>query len=160
MFVKKHPGSIAEGQTDKRWGEESAKDLITTQNVDVIVAIAGETGNAALVQAANEEGTFCIGVGSDSWNTLPESHRCLVSSVIQQTSTDVFILVAFSAINDFPNGNYLGVVGLSSFNDFDKFFPAQVKEFFRDVENKLQNNLIPFDGTYRFNDPPPVFIQQ
>ena len=64
---------------DPAWGAATASQLLTRGN-DVIFAVAGKTGSGALAMVAKKRNTFCIGVDTDQWFTVPEAQSCLVTS--------------------------------------------------------------------------------
>jgi basic membrane protein A len=65
-----HPGEIGQAFTDPEWGAATAAQALD-QGADVIFAAGGMTGNGALEETATNAGTYCIGVDSDQWETVP-----------------------------------------------------------------------------------------
>ena len=113
-----HPGGLDVAFTDPEWGASTAKQALD-QGADVIFGAGGKTGNGALIEVAGVDGTFCIGVDSDQWQTVPEAHSCLVSSAMKLITPGVFDLVSAATSGEFPAGNFFGDAGLAPFYDFD-----------------------------------------
>ena len=107
-----HPGGLDVAFTDPEWGATTAKQAID-QNADVIFGAGGKTGNGALIEIANHEGVYCIGVDTDQWETVPEARNCLVSSAMKLITPGVRALV-----ENFQAGNFSGEVGLADYHDF------------------------------------------
>lgn len=114
-----HPGGLGMAFNDPDWGAATARDFLD-QGADVIFVAAGKTGNGALVAVAEEEdGTYCIGVDADQWQTLPEARSCLVTSALRFIGPGVAELITAAHNDEFPGGNTIGAVGLAPFYDFD-----------------------------------------
>ena len=68
---------------DPVWGAGEAKKQLA-QGADIIFGAGGNTGNGALQEIAKAPGagkdTFCIGVDTDQWDTVPAAQPCLVTS--------------------------------------------------------------------------------
>lgn len=113
-----HPGGLDVAFTDPEWGASTAKQAFD-QGADVIFGAGGKTGNGALIEVAQHEGAFCIGVDSDQWLTVPEAHACLVSSAMKLITPAVFNMVEAAKDGAAPEGNFFGGAGLAPFHDFD-----------------------------------------
>lgn len=136
-----HPGGLDVAFTDPEWGASSAKQAID-QGADVIFAAGGTTGNGGLIETASHKGTYCIGVDTDQWLTVPETRPCLVSCAIKHITSGVFDLIKLSYENNFPSGNFYGEVGLSPFHDFDDTIPNEIKEELLQINGGLRANTI------------------
>ncbi len=122
-----HPGGIDVAFTDPEWGAATTAQAID-QGADVVFAAGGKTGNGGLIEAAQHEGVFCIGVDTDQWFTVPEAHPCLVSSAMKLIDKATEELIILSSEDSFPGGgNYYGDVGLAPFHDFDAVVPETLK---------------------------------
>jgi len=121
-----HPGGMDVAFTDPEWGATTAKQAID-QGADVIFGAGGKTGNGALIEIAGNEGTFCIGVDSDQWETVPEAHNCLVTSAMKLITPGVADLISLAKDDAFPSGNFFGDVGLAGFHDFDSEISDDIK---------------------------------
>jgi basic membrane protein A len=113
--------------TDPEWGATTAAQAIE-QGADVVFGAGGKTGNGALIETAGYEGTYCIGVDSDQWETVPEAHDCLVSSAMKLITPSVFDLIKMAKEGSFPAGNYVGEVGLAPFHDFEDAISQDIKD--------------------------------
>jgi len=131
-----HPGGMDTAFTDPEWGATTAKQAIDN-GADVIFGAGGKTGNGALIEAAENEGTFCIGVDSDQWFTVPEAHSCLVTSAMKLITPGVFDLLELAKEGNFPSGNYVGDVGLAPFHDFEDVIPQDVKDQIAEIRDPL-----------------------
>lgn len=122
-----HPGGLDVAFTDPEWGASTAQQAID-QGADVVFGAGGQTGNGALIQAAGNEGVWCIGVDTDQWETVPEAHPCLVSSAMKLITPGVVDLATMSSNGEFPGGNFFGAVGLADFHDHADAVPQEVKD--------------------------------
>ncbi len=122
-----HPGGLDVAFTDPEWGATTAQQAID-QGADVVFGAGGATGNGALIQAAGNEGVWCIGVDSDQWETVPEAHPCLVSSAMKLITPGVVDLATMSVNGEFPGGNFFGGVGLAPFHDHADAIPQELKD--------------------------------
>ena len=122
-----HPGGLDVAFTDPEWGASTAQQAID-QGADIIFGAGGQTGNGALIQAAGNEGVWCIGVDTDQWETVPEAHPCLVSSAMKLITPGVVDLATASNNGEFPGGNFFGAVGLADFHDHMDMVPQEVKD--------------------------------
>lgn len=122
-----HPGGMDTAFTDPEWGATTAAQAIE-QGADVVFGAGGKTGNGALIETAGYEGTYCIGVDSDQWETVPEAHDCLVSSAMKLITPSVFDLIKMAKEGSFPAGNYVGAVGLAPFHDFEDAISQDIKD--------------------------------
>ena len=136
-----HPGGIDVAFTDPEWGAATTAQAID-QGADVVFAAGGKTGNGGLIEAAQHEGIFCIGVDSDQWETVPEAHNCLVSSAMKLITPGVATLIEMSDAGEFPSGNYFGDAGLASFHDFEDAVPADVKTLLEETAAGLIDGSI------------------
>lgn len=122
-----HPGGLDVAFTDPEWGASTAAQAIA-QGADVIFGAGGNTGNGALIEAAGNDGVWCIGVDSDQWETVPEAHNCLVSSAMKLITPGVVDLATMSANGEFPGGNYFGTTGLAPFHDHEAAISQELKD--------------------------------
>jgi basic membrane protein A len=136
-----HPGGLDVAFTDPEWGASTAKQAID-QGADVVFSAGGTTGNGGLIETASHKDKYCIGVDTDQWLTLPETHPCLVSCAVKQITTGVYDLITLSTENKFPNGNFYGEVGLSPFHDFDSILSKEIKNTLIQIDKDLRNNTI------------------
>ncbi len=121
-----HPGGLDVAFTDPEWGASTAAQAVD-QGADVVFGAGGKTGNGALIEVANRDGLYCIGVDTDQWGTVPEAHSCLISSAMKMIDEGVVTLIGLAAEGNFPSGNYVGGFGLADFHDFEDTVPANVK---------------------------------
>lgn len=131
-----HPGGLDVAFTDPEWGASTAAQALD-QGADVVFGAGGKTGNGALIEAAGHEGTYCIGVDSDQWETVPEAHPCLVTSAMKLITPGVFDLLEDAANESLPTGNFMGEVGLAPYHDFEDEIPEETKALVEDTEEAL-----------------------
>jgi basic membrane protein A len=136
-----HPGGLDVAFTDPEWGATTAQQAID-QDADVIFGAGGQTGNGALIQAAGNEGIWCIGVDTDQWETVPEAHPCLVSSAMKLITPGVVDLIAMSVNGEFPGGNFFGTTGLAPFHDHEAAVPQEVKDLLEETSAGLIDGSI------------------
>ncbi|PID87196.1 MAG: BMP family ABC transporter substrate-binding protein [Chloroflexi bacterium] len=136
-----HPGGMDVAFTDPEWGATTAKQAVD-QGADVVFGAGGKTGNGALIEVAGVEGTYCIGVDSDQWETVPEAHKCLVSSAMKLITPGVFDLIKLSKEGSLPGGNFVGSTALASFHDFEDQVPQDVKDKLAEIEAGLLDGSI------------------
>jgi basic membrane protein A len=136
-----HPGGFEVAFTDPEWGAATAKQAID-QGVDVVFAAAGRTGNGALIEAANYDGVYCIGVDTDQWLSVPEAHACLVSSAMKLIAPGVADLVERARAGTFTGGNYFGAVGLAPFHDFEGVVSDETKARLAEVDRRLKDGTL------------------
>ncbi len=136
-----HPGGLDVAFTDPEWGATTAQQAID-QGADIVFGAGGQTGNGALIQAAGNEGVWCIGVDTDQWETVPEAHPCLVSSAMKLITPGVVDLATMSANGEFPGGNFFGAVGLAPFHDNEAAVPDDVKALLDETNAGLLDGSI------------------
>ena len=136
-----HPGGLDVAFVDPEWGATTAKQALD-QGADVVFGAGGKTGNGALIEVANHAGSYCIGVDSDQWETVPEAHPCLVSSAMKLITPGVVDLIKAAKAGKFPSGNYVGAVGLAPFHDFDSKIPQEIKDKLAQINKGLMDGTI------------------
>ena len=136
-----HPGGLDVAFTDPEWGATTAQQAID-QGADIVFGAGGQTGNGALIQAAGNEGVWCIGVDTDQWETVPEAHPCLVSSAMKLITPGVVDLATMSANGEFPGGNFFGAVGLAPFHDHEAAVSQEIKDLLTETEAGLIDGSI------------------
>jgi basic membrane protein A len=136
-----HPGGLDVAFTDPEWGATTAAQAIAN-GADVIFGAGGKTGNGALIEVAGTPGLYCIGVGSDQWETVPEAHACLISSAMKLITPAVVDLITMANEGNFPGGNYFGAAGLAPFHDFDGDIPQDVKDLINTTAEGLLDGSI------------------
>lgn len=131
--------------TDPVWGGQEAKKQLA-QGADIIFGAGGKTGNGALAEVAKSakagDTTFCIGVDSDQWETVPEAHKCLVTSAMKLITPGTTDLIKQAKDGSMKGGNFTGDVGLASFHDLDSKVPADVKTKVAATVKGLQDGTI------------------
>ena len=136
-----HPGGLDVAFTDPEWGASTARQAID-QGADIVFGAGGKTGNGALIEVAGSEGIFCIGVDTDQWETVPEAHPCLVSSAMKLITPGVFNLIKLSDEGNFPDGNFVGEVGLAPFHDFEDEVDQAIKDQLETIDAGLKDGSI------------------
>ena len=136
-----HPGGLDVAFTDPEWGATTAKQAMD-QGADFVFGAGGKTGNGAIIEVAGNEGSYCIGVDSDQWETVPEAHPCLISSAMKLITPGVTGLITNSVEGSFPGGNFLGPVGLAPFHDHEDDVPQEVKDKLEEIDAALKDGSI------------------
>lgn len=136
-----HPGGLDVAFTDPEWGAATARQAID-QGADIVFGAGGQTGNGAIIETAVTEGLFCIGVDVDQWQTVPEAHPCLVSSAMKLITPAVVQLIGSSLEGNFPEGNFIGPVGLAPFHDFDAIVTQEMKDTLATIDAGLKDGSI------------------
>ena len=131
--------------SDPVWGANTAKQQLA-QGVDIVFGAGGKTGNGALGEVAKASGagktTFCIGVDTDQWLTVPEAHPCLVTSATKLISQGTDDLVKKAKDGSFKGGDFVGEAGLASYHDLESAVPADVRTKVADVVKGLTDDTI------------------
>jgi len=154
-----HPGSLVVAFNDPEWAGQTAMDMIDS-GVDVVFGAGGPTGNGALVAVAENSDAICIGVDTDQWFTVPDAQPCLITSAVKEIADGVFELIAWSLLDEFPNGDYAGDVALAPFHEFDESVPADAQAFLSDLKDDLLNGVVPTDGSYVFSSTPKINVER
>jgi basic membrane protein A and related proteins len=136
-----HPGGMDVAFTDPEWGATTAAQALEN-GADVIFGAGGKTGNGALIETAGYTDTYCIGVDSDQWFTVPEAHDCLVSSAMKLITPGVFDLITMSQQGNFPGGNFVGDVDLAPFHDFEGQIGQEITSKISEARQGLDDGSI------------------
>ena len=114
----------------------------TNQGADVIFAVAGNTGNGALL-AAKEAGKMAIGVDADQYFTYPEVKDILISSAMKNVD-----VAAAAAVKDFAAGQLTGSirmatianngVGLAPYHDWEDKIPQACKDLVKTAADAIK----------------------
>ena len=132
--------------TDPEWGAETAQSMID-QSVDVVFGCGGETGNGAVIAAA-QAGAYVIGVDVDQYFTLPEAAPRMLSSALKLITPGVFDAIQASKNGTFTSGNVIAGAGYAPFHDLEDEVPDDAKV----ILEKLQADLA--SGAIQTNVPP------
>jgi basic membrane protein A len=116
---------------DQPWGAATA-DAMVKRGVDVVFGAGGETGNGAIIAAA-QRGADVIGADTDQYLTLPVAAPKMITSAIKLIAPGVEDLIRATRNGQFPSGNYTGKAGFAHFHDQDSNVPADVKELIRQI---------------------------
>lgn len=140
-----HPEGVDVSFSDPEWGATTALEALD-EGADVIFAAAGNTGNGALIAVAEAaaEGNppFCIGVDTDQWFTVPEAHPCLVSSAVKIIDGGLTTLLIQYSNGTIEDGNFVGIVGLAPYHDFEDAVPATAKAELERLATNLASGLV------------------
>lgn len=131
---------------DPEWGKTTASSMID-KGADIIFAGASDTGNGALLGAA-QKGAGAIGMDVDAYNILPDAQPAMISSAVKLLTPDTFNLIKTVKDGTFKSGNVLGEVGLAPYHNWDSKVPADVKAKMEEILKGLR------DGTIKTNVPP------
>jgi basic membrane protein A len=131
---------------DPEWGKTTAASMID-KGADVIFAGASDTGNGALLGAA-QKGAMAIGMDVDAYEAVPEAKAAMLSSGMKEIKSGTFGLLKGIAEGNFKNGDVMGGVALAPYHDYDSKVPAEVKAKMQEILKGLQ------DGSIKTGVPP------
>jgi basic membrane protein A len=115
---------------DPEWGAIKANALVDA-GADIVFGAGGATGTNALI-AAVTRGAYAIGADTDQYYALPVAAPHLYVSVLKAIAPGIVELINEAKASktgsySFPSGNYVGLVGLSSYHDLVPSVPDDVK---------------------------------
>lgn len=126
---------------DPVWGAGEAKKQLA-QGADIIFGAGGNTGNGALQEVAKASGagtdTFCIGVDTDQWDTVPAAQPCLITSAMKLITEGVTETAVKAKDGEFEGLQTIGKAGLAPYHDFDSVVPADVKSKVDEVVKQME----------------------
>jgi len=144
-----YPGDISKAFNSPEWGATTAGQAID-QGADVVFAAGGGTGNGALEYTASHttaaKPLYCIGVDTDQWLTLPDTHPCLISSAQKLIPPAIDVLVSEAVAGMFKGGNFTGTVGLAPFHDFSTVIPQTVQDELTKLAGQLTSGTLTSKG--------------
>ncbi|MEM9776142.1 MAG: BMP family ABC transporter substrate-binding protein [Chloroflexota bacterium] len=123
------------------WGATTAKDM-SANDADIIFVSGGTEGNDALLEVAQTKDTFCIGANADQWLLIPNARDCIISSAVKDIERGVFELIAWVALGEAVQGNYMGSVRLAPFHDYEESMTAEARIFLKDVNDGIESGEI------------------
>ncbi|MBI4790709.1 MAG: BMP family ABC transporter substrate-binding protein [Chloroflexi bacterium] len=118
--------------TDPDKGRTAAKSLID-EKADVVMPVAGLTGNGAFTAAKTAGNVLAVGVDTDQCKSVPDACPVLLTSVQKNMDAAVFDSIKAMAEGKFKGGeNYVGTlanggVGIAPFNQLESKVPAALK---------------------------------
>jgi basic membrane protein A len=133
--------------TDPDKGKTSAKSLID-EGADVILPVAGLTGNGAFTATKEAGNVYAIGVDTDQCVSVPDACSVLLTSVRKNMDVAVFDTVKSSMDGTFQGGvNYVGTlendgVSIAPFHDLDSAIPAALKTELDQVKADLISGAV------------------
>jgi len=128
--------------TDPDKGKTAAKSLID-EGADVVLPVAGLTGNGAFTAAKTAGNVLCIGVDTDQYISVPDAAPVLLTSVVKNMHVAVFDTIKSLQDGKFQGGtNYIGTlkndgVGIAPFHDLDSRIPTDLKKEIDQVKADL-----------------------
>jgi basic membrane protein A len=133
--------------TEPDKGKTAAKSLID-EGADVIMPVAGLTGNGAFTAAQEAQNVLAIGVDTDQCQSVVDACPVLLTSV--RKNMDMAVYNAIKAVNDgtFKGGvNYVGTlandgVSIAPFHDLDSKVPATLKTELDQIKSDLVKGKI------------------
>ncbi len=135
---------------DPEWGAAESKKQLE-QGADIIFGAGGNTGNGALIEIAKAPGagesTFCIGVDTDQFFTVPQAAKCLLTSAEKKLTLGTKDLIILAKDGKAPGGNFFGLTGLAPYHDTEAAVPDDVKKKVEEVIAGLDAGTIVTDVT-------------
>jgi basic membrane protein A len=128
--------------TEPDKGKTAAKSLID-EGADVILPVAGLTGNGAFTAAKDAKNVLAIGVDTDQCVSVPDACSVLITSVRKNMDVAVFDSIKSVQTGTFKGGtNYIGTlanngVSLAPFHEFDSKISADLKKELDQVKADL-----------------------
>ncbi len=119
--------------TEPDKGKTAAKSLLD-EGADVIMPVAGLTGNGAFVAIKDAKTAYAIGVDTDQCQSVPDACSVLLTSVRKNMDNAVFDSIKSVIDGKFQGGvNYVGTlandgVSLAPFNQLDSKVSAELKK--------------------------------
>lgn len=124
-------------------GGKNTSNTLLSQGVDVIMPVAGPSGQGTL-QLAKERGDKlkAIWVDTDGYVSAPDFKGSILTSVEKGMDVAVFDTIKASKEGNFSSEAYVGDlknegVRLSPFHDFEDKVPAELKKELEDVQAKI-----------------------
>lgn len=145
--TKADKGLFAGSFTDPDKGRTAAKSLID-EGADVILPVAGLTGNGAFTAAKAAGNVYAIGVDVDQCKTVPDACPILLTSVVKNMDVAVFDTIKDMQTGAFKGGtNYVGTlknngVGIAPFNQLDSKVPDKLKKDLEQIKKDLIDGKI------------------
>jgi basic membrane protein A len=133
--------------TDPDKGRTAAKSLID-EGADVVMPVAGLTGNGAFTAAKAAGNVYTIGVDTDQCVSVPDACSVLLTSVQKNMDVAVYDTIKSFTQGQFKGGeNYVGTlqnngVGIAPFHDLDSKVPADLKTELNQVKADLISGKI------------------
>ncbi len=128
--------------TDPDKGRTAAKSLID-EGADVIMPVAGLTGNGAFTAAKAAGNVMTVGVDTDQCKSVPDACPVLLTSVMKNMDAAVYDTVKAMVEGKFKGGeNYVGTlanggVGIAPFNQLDSKVSADLKKELDQIKANL-----------------------
>lgn len=125
---------------DPEWGKTTAVSMID-KGADIIFAGASDTGNGALLGAA-QKGVMAIGMDVDAYEAVPEAKAAMLSSGMKLVSEAVFEQIKNAAEGNFKSGDVMGGVALAPYHEYDDKVPADVKAKMEEILTALRGGSL------------------
>lgn len=143
LGVYQPPGPKAFNDPD--WGKARGIEQID-QGADIIFGAGGNTGNGALLAAA-QKGKTCVGVDVDQFNTVSDAQSCLITSAEKKLAVAVKSAITSAQKGQFKSGVMSfdasnGGVGVSPYHNFDSKVTADQKAKIADILKKLADGSL------------------
>ncbi|MBA3530319.1 MAG: BMP family ABC transporter substrate-binding protein, partial [Ardenticatenales bacterium] len=129
--------------SDPALGKVVAQSFIN-EGADVLFAVAGNTGNGALL-AAQEAGVMAIGVDVDQYHSYPEVRSVLLTSAMKNVD-----VAAAAAVRDFAAGQLTpgirtltianGGLSLAPYHEWEGKIPAECKTAVEEAKAAIKND--------------------
>lgn len=124
-------GSFSGDFQDQSRGNQLTQGMIS-QNADVIMPVAGNSGNGALAAARATPGTAIVWVDFDGYETTAFG-ELILTSVVKHVGQAVYDTIESELNGQFSPEAYIGNldnggVGLAPFHDFEDEVPDELRE--------------------------------
>jgi basic membrane protein A len=136
--------------TDPDLGSQVAQDQLDA-GADVIFAVAGPTGNGALL-TTTQAGAWAIGVDNDQWYTVFDSgavdgSEYLLTSAMKRVDNAVYNTIEDEVGGVFTSGTMVydlaaDGVGLAPYHEADASIPQSVKDQVESVKQDILDGII------------------
>jgi basic membrane protein A len=137
--IYKSESATSELFKDPAWGGEQALTFLK-DGVDILFAAGGDTALGALEGAASN-GVYVIGAEEDVYYQLEGAEQVL-SSVIRNAKTGIYILLRQTKEGKFPAGEMRGEYSLAPYHNLERQVPVTVQEQLEQIRASLANDSI------------------
>jgi basic membrane protein A and related proteins len=140
VTVAYRDGSQEKLFNDPDWGRAQALSAVS-DGADVLFAAGGETADAAL-EAAAQQNAAVIGAETDPYLRLVEVRPMLVSSAVNDVRSGILESIRLTRKGQFPSGDFFGRTLLGPFHEWERQIPQSVKDSLMLIDSGLQDGSV------------------
>lgn len=149
-------GLFTDDFVDLTKGKESAESLFD-RGADIFMGVGGLIGSPGF-DVARERGGLGIWVDVDGYNLLPEARDVLLTSVLKNMDTSVYVVIEDVVNGEFEGcTNYIGTlendgVGLAPYHDLESAVPDDLKAEVEELKAAIISGEISDTGCISYSD--------